>query len=289
MRSSFCVFVFAWAVLFAALGDGQAATLPVTAGLELQLDPSVFGSLTLSGNQVTAWADQSPNAYSAVIPGASTPTYQPAGITLDTGATMPDLRFYNGDSMELTNAAAGDVGLGESVSVFVVVHSLVSPGDGMFLLNKITAAGGGNGWRLNTHSSGVRLMVDGPGGNAQAKIVPPTWSNKIYSGVYDRAAAETEIYTDGTSIGTVTGLPNPGDSSSGSMLVIAANPDSGAFTTGNFGEILIYDRALSGTEMAQVNQYLVDKWITGVPEPSTLVLLIAGFLGVCIWKPRRVR
>ena len=41
---------------------------------------------------------------------------------------------------------------------------------------------------------------------------------------------------------------------------------------GDLAEVIIYDRALSNSEVADVQSYALNKY--GVPEPSTLVLLL---------------
>jgi hypothetical protein len=61
--------------------------------------------------------------------------------------------------------------------------------------------------------------------------------------------------------------------------------DGFEFWSGDIAAILVYDRALSAVEIAQNVQYLYNP--VAVPEPSALVSLTLGMLGVVLFRQRR--
>ena len=54
-------------------------------------------------------------------------------------------------------------------------------------------------------------------------------------------------------------------------LLLGARQAASYWLEGDLFEVLLYNRALSGSERGAVNQYLMEKY--NIPEPGTLVLL----------------
>jgi len=57
---------------------------------------------------------------------------------------------------------------------------------------------------------------------------------------------------------------------------------------GDLAALIIYDRALTGSERAGVEEYLFNTFVN-VPEPSALVLTAVGFMGIVSSLRRRTR
>ena len=55
---------------------------------------------------------------------------------------------------------------------------------------------------------------------------------------------------------------------------------SGRFFGGDYVEVLVYDRALSETEVTQVENYLYDKWFSAAPGPLGNLILSSAFTNI---------
>jgi hypothetical protein len=106
------------------------------------------------------------------------------------------------------------------------------------------------------------------------------------------------MYVDGTNVTPLTGtvptaLPSYG---SGWSVLLGTQSGTNAFQ-GTIGDMLFYSAALSSTDRNNVGYYLAQKYGisnstyvgTYVPEPSSLVLLAAGLLGLLCyaWRKRK--
>ena len=69
----------------------------------------------------------------------------------------------------------------------------------------------------------------------------------------------------------------------GGLLELGSADGLNPMWHGLYAEVILYDRALSSSEMSQLGDYLAGKY---VPEPSSLTLLVIGLLGLTGYRRR---
>lgn len=93
----------------------------------------------------------------------------------------------------------------------------------------------------------------------------------VASLVYDGVAGTFTGYLNGSSLGTINALDllytHSGDIGIGAMnnggyYVTDSDGGDGNYFTGHIGELVLYDNAISSSDRAALDQYLVDKWVT---------------------------
>ena len=210
-------------------------------GLSLWLDANQTASLTLSGTNVTAWADRSSNAYSAVQNNSlAYPTYNSSGT-----------KYVNfGDSQALRIASRPYI---TSWTLFVCMNSVTL----------------GSRWFISPYSSVELVMM---GMNAGGSKI---FNNSLPSAPGDLTGNHIEVttaqdtstnavlswYRDGTLQTTNTTNPNLA-AVPGAALGIGAN-EMGAYDMGGvyrIYELLLYNAYLTTNQRQQVEGYLAWKW-----------------------------
>ena len=106
------------------------------------------------------------------------------------------------------------------------------------------------------------------------------------AGIFDYQNGELALRVNGEEQTRTDSFQTAGATSDTDSLNIRIGADAvlgnpRGFFNGQIAELIVYDRALTDTELADVESYIVDKWLTfSVPEPSsaTLVLTLALML-----------
>ena len=98
-----------------------------------------------------------------------------------------------------------------------------------------------------------------------------TWS--ILSGLFDSNLLNANIYVNGSSGGSATS-PTVTQITTDSDVEIGGFNGAGNYFAGEISEILIYNRALSLTELKQVHTYLGQKW--GISNTDRSIVDLAG-------------
>lgn len=263
-------------ILIVGLSAGQlyAQAAPPAGGMLVWFKADVGvektgGGAAVVGDIVGDWTDQSSNATNAIA--------QPAAPILETNANLggqPVLR-WNGtgtDNMGFTvpgpSLAAGQA------STYVVVYD-----------------------SSNLNASANRRLIDfaGPGFRNFSNGETAPEHNSAFDGVIAYEGSITvndaphvsvmrhqtnnlEHFVDGV-LDTLTAFYNPTSAPVGNWdlkevnnLAIGTQASSGRAFSGDIAEVLIYDRALSDTEVAEVTSYALQKY--SIPEPTSLVLLL---------------
>jgi fibronectin-binding autotransporter adhesin len=212
-------------------------TAPVTSGLQLWLDASRQGSVTQTAGAISQWNDLSGNGRHML---QGTAGNQPTlGLNPNSGAA--GVRFDGNDQLTNTYNVGG-------VYTILTVSSM----EGSQNSRLITA---GNNWLLGYHGGG------------RNKFHPNTWvSNPATSadslnhfyGATGNEATNATFFDGSTSIvnsfahGSLQGP-------SGLRLGAWSNATSEA-SRGDVSEVLLYNRVLTGAEIASVTTYFQTKW-----------------------------
>ena len=210
-------------------------------GLSVWLDAAATATLTLSGSSVTAWADKSTNAYSAVQNnGLGYPTY--------TAGTYPYVNFNANQALRI--AARPYV---TSWTLFVAMNSVsIQPR-----------------WFISPYST-VGLVMMGMGQGASkifSGLLPGAPSDATGNHIEMTTAQNTNAtgvlawFRDGTQ--QVTNTTNAGIAAvPGASLGIGANQSGNFDINGQYQiyELLLYDTYLNTTEQQKVEGYLAWKW-----------------------------
>lgn len=267
--------------LTSGTGELGAPSSPVT-GMALHLDAGQ--GITKSGSgpfnqKVSSWADQSGNGRNAV---QGTSANQPAWLdNIFNG--LPAINFQDGaNDYHLSISGAGAALNPEEYTIFVVVagngqHSSVS--DGPILGNKQSSSNAGYALYYtgdNTSSSTHRIQFNAyQSGGIQSAVLPddsidgnPYTPHIITAQASGSSGSQVITIRDnglsGTSVNSLTLV----ERSSGDFQI---GLDSGTSGTDNFegfiAEILIYDSALSSSDLLKNEAYLAKKYnITLDPE-----------------------
>ena len=208
-------------------------TLPVTNGLVAKFDASALTGLT-AGQTVNIWNDTSGNGNNATLT-EGTPTYQTGALN-----GKPVVRFTPGTRSSFTLAARRT----DVQTVFWVVNE-ANVNDFHFFLGDTPA---GNAADFHRGQSGI--------------IWSSQWASpKITSGTTRLDGTQV----DGTSTALGTGWHMLDVVAAGPVTVGTLTSDRGydwRTWEGDMAEILIYNVALSPTDVASVENYLTQKWLT---------------------------
>jgi hypothetical protein len=255
------------AVSFNVTG-GETAPVPV-AGLALWLRPDK-GISTNSSGAVTKWADSSGNGNDAVQTDVTkAPLLNAKGIN-----GLPSLTFDGVDD-SLTVANSPSVAIAGDITTFFVIN--VADYD---TYRAVWAKTAGNLPAANDYyllpNTGEPRFYHGTAGGAINQITgtSPIPSATFVSAGYELSGDTATHYLSGAENGSGAGLP-PG-TDSGGPLQIGTRADAVTIFKGDFAELLIWARALSETERAQVQDYLQKKYFQAPSNQPTLAVATGG-------------
>ena len=202
-------------------------------GLRMWLRSDV--GVETTGGKVTRWRDQSPNGHDAVqASSAAEPT-----LTSDAARGFPVMRFDGNDYMPLTSL----ITTGRTV-----VMALRNSSGGGYCAPLGTTTG-------NTYTSGWGRQIWHSSWDPASVVNGETWLNGVaVDGMVRMYPAANEGLAVLTSIATAA-VPTE---HVGAGFGGGSSP--GNFWQGDIAEVLIYDRALSGMERHQVEEYLMRKY-----------------------------
>lgn len=219
-----------------------SAFAPASAGtLSVWLDASATATLTLSGANVTAWADKSTNAYSATQNNSlGYPTY--------TAGTYPYINFNANQGLRI--AARPYV---TSWTLFVAMNSVSL----------------GNRWFISPYNTvGIVLMGMAQGASKIfSGLLPGAPSDATGNHIEMTTAQDTSAsgvlawFRDG--VQQVTNTTNAGIAAvPGAALGIGANASGDFDINGQYQiyELLLYNTYLNTTERQKIEGYLAWKW-----------------------------
>lgn len=240
--------------------------------LVLWLDADAIGQA--NGTPVSSWNDSGPSNNDAVQGNLSLqPTYVASSPTFN---NKPVVHFDGLDDF-LDAVTPSSITAGTEMTLFVL-WKLDQTG---FQREGIENWNGSNGFLLNDQGSpAVFRWYIAPagsaadGGNSAMAVLQPV----VMEGF--RNATTLALYTNGIQVASVGS--GGGAIAGSSTLRIGGRPSPGGGTFfGEIQEILIYDRALTTQEQADINSYLLEQ----IPEPSSVALLGLGG-ALLLWRRR---
>lgn len=276
-RSNLCMGIAGLITLLVATG-ASGATLTVTDGLSLWLKADA--GVTTSGGVVTAWADQSGLGHDA--------TKLDGGATLTTGALngLPAVAFSGSDNFSISGQVLANAA--GQFSIFAVATDTGGTGGGhreIFSNWDQYNMGGSVYFGTTTSATGRMLRLTDELSTSTDVTSPSSFS--ILNSVRDTGdrlyvfqgttvlngniVSSTRNLTTGYYLGT-----------QGTLRTLTSDAEN---WKGQIAELLVYDKALNTQEWIAVNSYLTEKYF--VPEPSTLVLLVSGLMGLLAYAWRK--
>lgn len=241
-------------------------------GLIQHLDATIASSVTLSnGNIVTGWADQTTNGYHAIADASGNRVLWPSASKSASNLSGMDMRT-NRAVLATMNAAATDTfmdftGTALEKSGFTVLIAFkadyVTQDNTRNILigNQENADGGGFGLRYDRGK--VQAFANG-------KKIDKTVSyggNNIVDGDTAVFAFSYKVTTGQMSLwdsknGTVATATTTayGDFSQPRQMLIGGSSNTGQYMDGMIGEIKVFDKFLSESELVSEGQSLATKW-----------------------------
>jgi len=252
-------------VVVTVIGQGPAS--PPTNGLALWLRADK-GVTTNADGTVSAWADQSGQGNNAV---QAVPTSAPKLVT-DSKTGKPTLEF-DGATSYLSAPSTPSLVIQADISTFAAfniadvatAHTLWSKSTNETAFPWIYGVTGGGAMSFS------RGNVDGRNPVNSTSLVTP--GTPAVAGV-SLAGSLASHYLDAQPAGS--GVFGYGALDQGEPLVIGGLDDFTSLFAGNLSELLIYDRALSGSDLDLANAYLAGKsgvTLIKVGAPPTSVTL----------------
>jgi hypothetical protein len=233
---------------------------PSIPGLQLWLDASNTGSITLNGSNVSQWSDLSGNSNNAT---QSSGSLQPGYPSANTQNGLNGVQFPGwivGSSVQLnipliTNAT-------ENVSIFCVARisgttdgALIKIGDGS------TGYGIGIGnSEYDNFGTNVVALYEGVSWLASG-VAAPT-DNAFTCGLLIDQNGYPTITLEGTSIFSSSVTPHAPANYAGVGGYGQGQAPSRSFG-GTIYELLVYDSLLDSTQQAEIQSYFQTKWATG--------------------------
>ena len=235
----------------------EAAVLPVLDGLQLQLDATDVNADGLpdaiaDGSTLSHWLDKSANSYNAAASGD--PRYIAGGITRADGTLMPVVRLDgSGDWFQMPNSSDVDFS-SESVTAFLVG----SNSNNGYFFSKV---GGGGGYRLTGHGSGLRYQAEGSSATLTAIRAYDYSQPSTMTAAHDRTGNTVTLYGNGVKLGATESVADVGNMSTTTKFTVGTNPHNlPQALNGDVAELLVYNRALGNNERLAVETYLDQKY-----------------------------
>lgn len=297
--------VAAWVLVPVA----QAATLTVTSGLEMWLK-SDTGVTTATGNRVTTWADQETTVVENATQGTDANRPILTTATIGNLTNHPVIHFdgfddisdsyadtqANRDFMNFTLAGANTY---SGMTFFIVAQGthtpLRSPDNAavQFIVSSGGAASPGIRWAMGLGNNGITnpaaLGWAGTAGSPQLGTGVVLSPNTTYITSYVKtkgAGSGWTLAVNGTSfVGNPVADTSFPTANFNGIIGGESSVVDYAFT-GDVAEILIYNRALTTTEVGDVYDYLDDRYFP-VPEPAGLAILSLGALALMNRRQRK--
>lgn len=254
----------------------SAQSLPVTSGLRIWLDAkdvNFGGAQPANGALVATWRDKSGNAYNVTSAGSANPTFEATGLN-----ALPSVRMINGAKLSGPNIFPASTS--PQTTIFMV-HSNVSATTNFLInLNGYTDGYSGGVGRFSLHLPWAGNYFFDAGGCCGTTRLQGLYPVPLTQAVLTAAGNSTAAYS-GLPTNTYEFVRFNGTTASSDADAIAPavtggirlGSTSGYSFDGRFSEVIVYNRALTLTEIRQVECYLGSKWaIAGIAGCTPVTL-----------------
>ena len=247
-----------------ALGTGSATLtltvnpgLPVTSGLTAWF--TAESGITTTAGGVIQWNDQSTNAYNmAQSAGSNAPN-----VATDSSTGRPVLTF-NGNQYLYNNSTLSSV---NNVTIITVGSTAIPDSAG----TAVVIGFGTDAARGYADDNGNQAFLNGESttdGNASAGDSLLHVDMVTYTQTPGTTTGAVAFYQDGVANGTAKGVA--GDTIGGNFAIGSAlyyDPYIG--WNGEIAQVLVFNRALSSTELQEMQTYLTARYVGGIPVLSS--------------------
>lgn len=260
-------------VLSQPLGVATAFAPTDVTGLMLWLDANE--GVSVSGSNVTNWADQSGNGNDAAQPtGANRPSYSATSSIRN----LPGITFNTGGPEWMSITGSTDFDCASGVDIFIVCHYPTAGDSGVLFRNRpLGGLGTQNGFSIEHSGSdtwdntlcemSTAYIIDGT-----PSVTHQENRSFLQNFRWDFSGSTIEVYENGldqgigvTVSGTVANMSQTGD------VYIGIAPDESTRPSNVvISEILFYNSYLSDANRSAVTDYLIDKWNLSLSSPSVL-------------------
>jgi hypothetical protein len=250
-------------------------------GCALWLDAVDRTTLTLSGSNVTTWADKSGNGRNAVGT-TSNPTYNATGFN-----SRPTVTFSN----NLLTSSNWSLAPNRQFAWFVVVH-LTSLANVWQRILISASAGYGEGY-LGTHSNTSNIMGIAGSLTVTAPIATGTSNPQLVTylfGTSELSSNTSAVSVNGGTFSTLTG--NTGTiGTNGVIIGTDTGMGMGERFLGHLSEVICYNSNVTQSQRRRIEGYLAHKWgllgtLGGTLHPHSLdppVFLPTQIPGCVFW------
>lgn len=253
-------------ILAIAVGHSasNAQSLPVTSGLRIWLDAkdvNAGAAQPTTGATVATWRDKSGNGNNVTSAGTASPVYNATGLNgFPTIRLAPSSKFSGSNIFPSTTSA--------QTTIFMVYNNVNTTTNFLLNLNGDNVDDSGTTARFSLHlpwgSGGFYFDAGGCCGSTRLAAAYPV---AITRPVIMAAGNSTTTYSGFP--GTINqfvrfdGVTRANDANAIAPVVSGGfrlGSTSGYSFDGNVSEVIIFDRALSLSEVQQVECYLAGKW-----------------------------
>jgi len=250
--------------IFAASGGGNPFSPSDLSGLSMWLKADA--GVTLSGLNVTAWADQSGNGRNAT-PVDVSPTFNASELNNKPTISLSSISGGTNKSLQISGNPMGESGSTAFVVNYVDKNIFNSDNNGA-LLGNFGNASDGSHWPFGPENSVYdSFATDSRKNNLGIPEGILNWN--IYSvfsedNNWKLFCNGNEFYSDSENVYS-TSIAN----STSLYVGMQNNAGSNQVFKGKVAEVVIYNRVLTSTERQQVEQYLFNKYAISTADVST--------------------
>ncbi|MCB0140746.1 MAG: LamG domain-containing protein, partial [Caldilineaceae bacterium] len=219
--------------------DGLALYLP----LDEALGSDSFGDLSIYGRDAACGStDSTSSSTDASISSCPLAAQNDGSQSIETGAHLE----FDGTDDFLSVPNVLDPAATDFTAALWFNVSPLSSGD-RYLLQQVDSGGVGRAWLFVTDSGALRSFLGGSTLEHPTQVTPNTWHHAALT--YHLATQTLTLYLDGVPVSTTRAL----EGSDGAMLV-GTNKSFTHNFRGNIDEVVVFDRALSATEIGHLGQ-----------------------------------
>lgn len=246
--------------------------LPVKNGLLVWLDAADDSTFSYSsGTEVSQWRDKSGNNFHA---NQATVANQPSRNTVVNSRKSVNFTSANGDFMRVNSGMV----FTNSVTAIVFIKPGTQNNAYANILDQDHGMDGANGWviqRNNVSSAWLSWVANAAGDNWFNPNQVSYTDNTSQIVTLRKGSSTLTLYSNGTSSGDVAVANQQIRQANYIGLNIGYwRAGAGRFYNGEICEILVYNRALSLTELKQVHTYLGQKW--GISNTDRSIVDLSG-------------